>query len=64
MIATKAFGPWPYPKDNDFYLTFFWSASFYNSDIGSAPGDSTKITGVLFVESANDFERSKGGGLI
>ncbi len=30
--------------------------------MGSAPGDNTKMTGVLFVESEKDLARSKGGG--
>jgi len=30
--------------------------------MGSAPGERTKITGVLLVESEKDFARSKGGG--
>lgn len=45
-------------------MTFFWSANFTNSDIGSAPGERTKIIGVLFVESENDLAKSNGGGVI
>jgi len=30
--------------------------------MGSAPGDNTKMTGVLLVESEKDFDRSNGGG--
>ena len=33
-----------------------------SADVGSAPGESTKINGELAVESPNDPDKSNGGG--
>jgi ABC-type branched-subunit amino acid transport system substrate-binding protein len=38
------------------------AANLSNSDIGSAPGDSTIIIGTLFDESLNVASISNGGG--
>jgi len=62
MIASLAFLLYPCPSESEAHLTFFNSDSFCNSVMGSAPGDNTKITGVLLVESENDLVRSNGGG--
>ena len=38
------------------------SANLSRLAIGSAPGERTKIKGMMFFESAYDLARSKGGG--
>ena len=63
MMFSRAFSPCPYPRDRIFSLSdipcCFASSKRY--DIGSAPGDSTKIIGVVESESSNAAFRSNKG---
>lgn len=57
----------PCPRDIVWTCPFDWlnplsSANFSRAAIGSAPGDSTKISGAQQFESENDSARSKVGG--
>ena len=56
------FNSQPYKYDKRPRFSTWSSANFNSAATGSAPGDSTKINGVILVESLNDPGRSKGGG--
>ena len=62
-MYAKAVGPWPCPKDRIliFFPNPFAFARAMRSAIGSAPGDNTKIIGVLFWESPKAPSKSNGG---
>lgn len=63
-IIASAIGPWPWPSEMEliFLSIFLDSAKRVRSAIGSAPVDSTKISGVMLVASLKHASRSNGGG--
>ena len=63
-INFSAFGPYPYPKDTPL-ISFFLVYAYLSSELrGSAPGDKTKISGIVGPESLKTILNSNGGGVI
>ena len=50
---------WPWPKEmaESFLENFISSANLYRSAAGSVPGDSTKMRGVVELESLNTTDK-------
>ena len=50
-MALLATTPWPFPRETAVNYLRLVSANFMSMLSGSAPGESTKIKGVVLVES-------------
>eukprot|EP00898_Chlorokybus_atmophyticus_P004945 jgi/Chlat1/5451/Chrsp36S05445 len=64
VSSLSALGPCPCPSDtfSNFFPNLISSASFRRSAMGSAPAESTKMSGEEGEESRKQEGRSKGGG--
>mmetsp|Transcript_41907 Transcript_41907/g.98316 ORF Transcript_41907/g.98316 Transcript_41907/m.98316 type:complete len:249 (-) Transcript_41907:831-1577(-) len=63
VMSRSASGPWPCPSEiaSSFFPKPWSSANLRKIAVGSAPEESTKMSGTVAEESSNTLPRSKGG---